>query len=44
LIICGTVATGLAIGVIVGLGKMWHDVRRWRQDQGRDKKPWERSP
>jgi hypothetical protein len=37
------VAAALGIGVAVGLGKMWGDVRRWREDQGRDKRPWERS-
>jgi len=36
-------ATALAFGVVVSLGKMCRELRRWRQDQGRDKKPWDRA-
>jgi hypothetical protein len=33
----------LSAGVLVGIGKIWSDARRWRQDLGREKAPWERA-
>ncbi len=33
----------LALGVVFGIGKMWHDFRAWRDAQMRDKAPWERA-
>ena len=33
-------AAGLAI--LIGLGKIAVDMRRWREDAGKEKPPWER--
>jgi hypothetical protein len=33
----------LAVGVLVGIRRMWSDAQRWREDLGREKAPWERA-
>ena len=36
-------AGALAIGVLLGIGKMWRDAQHWKDDRLRDKAPWERA-
>ena len=37
------VAGVVAISIVGGGLKMWHDMQRWREDIGREKPPWERA-
>jgi len=37
------VASGAAaLAILIGLGKIAVDMRRWREDAGKAKPPWER--
>jgi hypothetical protein len=42
-IIWGTVAVVLAVAIPVGVFKIIRQMGQWREDQGREKAPWERA-
>ena len=38
----GVFAGGLGLAMVGGLGKLALDLRKWREQLGRDRRPWER--